>query len=62
MLTTKLARKVLSKANQQHLTDNLINSMEKFEDARKHQKKIEGLSCHQCEHIERKLKEAKEIE
>lgn len=59
MLTTKLAKKVLTKTEQKHLTKVGINSMRTFLEARKvqleHEEISEPVACSDCQHIARKL-------
>lgn len=59
MIRTKLARKVLTKKEQKHLTESCINSMAKMETQVNFMKKLDpkspGSCCWDCWHIARKL-------
>lgn len=59
MIWTKLAKKVLTKAEQKHLTEVGVNSMEAFRKCREYQIKIKGKSkretCFECRTIAIKL-------
>jgi hypothetical protein len=58
MLRTKLAKKVLSKKEQKHLTKSNIHSMAAMKrqiDFMAEQQKSGGIICSDCEHIAKKL-------
>ena len=61
MICTKLAKKVLTKKEQRHLSENGINSMTQFLKTREYQIELKaesGLeSCFECNHIAQKLGE-----
>ena len=67
MIRTKLAKSVLNKKEQRHLTEVGINSMKQFLEVRKCQIRMEArdrkkglppgiaIPCYECVHIARKL-------
>lgn len=58
-IRTKKAKKVLTKAEQQHLTEMNVHSFREFREAREHQikKTTQGMAeaCWECKGIARKL-------
>jgi hypothetical protein len=60
MIRTKLAKKVLTKAEQKHLTESGVHSMEAFKRTRAAQIKMKEDEpriepCFECRHIAQKL-------
>lgn len=62
MIRTKLAKKVLGKKQQRHLTEMRINSMREFKESRDKLARLRKQNdndpwyrCYECEEIERKL-------
>ena len=56
MLRTKLAKKVLTKKEQKHLTESGINSMLTMKRQIEYMKENTDFPCYECKHIARKLK------
>ena len=59
MIRTKLARRVLTRAEQRHLTDVGIRSLAGLREAREYQRALAGKDgrepCYECRTIARKL-------